>query len=148
MREKLIIGRKDKADFPELELLNIEVKIDTGAYTSSIHCHDIEEYENNGIKYVKFDLLDPSHPEYNNKEFKTKNYYIKSIKSSSGESEQRFIIKTIIKLFNQDFETEFSLTDRSSMKTPVLLGRKLLKDLFIVDVSKTNLSFAKKPKLS
>ena len=146
MCKKLTIGRKDKADFPELDLLNIDVKVDTGAYTSSIHCHDITEYEKDGEKYVKFDLLDPSHPEYNEKEFKTKNYYIKSIKSSSGESEERFIIKTIIKLFNCDFETEFSLTDRSYMKTPVLLGRKLLANKFIVDVSKTNLSFKRKTK--
>lgn len=37
----IIIGRIDKADFPELNLQNINLKVDTGAYTSTIHCHDI-----------------------------------------------------------------------------------------------------------
>lgn len=37
----IVIGRRDKVDFPELGLKNIDVKVDTGAFTSSIHCHDI-----------------------------------------------------------------------------------------------------------
>ena len=38
---KKVIGRIDKADFPLLGLFDIDVKIDTGAYTSSIHCHKV-----------------------------------------------------------------------------------------------------------
>lgn len=35
---KKIIGRTDLIDFPELDLWNIGAKIDSGAYTSAIHC--------------------------------------------------------------------------------------------------------------
>jgi hypothetical protein len=42
---KIIIGRKDTADFPQLELEGIVVKTDSGAYTSSFHCHQIEQFE-------------------------------------------------------------------------------------------------------
>ena len=43
--EKIVIGRFEKADFPLLDLENISIKIDTGAYTSSIHCDNIVEKE-------------------------------------------------------------------------------------------------------
>ena len=38
---KKTIGRIDKADFPALDLFDIDIKIDTGAYTSSIHTHKV-----------------------------------------------------------------------------------------------------------
>ena len=57
--EKLIIGRRELIDFPELSLFGIEAKIDTGAYTSVLHCHDIREED--GVLYNY--ILDPSHPE-------------------------------------------------------------------------------------
>ena len=48
------IGRIDRADFPELKLRNLHLKVDTGAFTSTIHCHEINEVEINGEKYIPF----------------------------------------------------------------------------------------------
>ena len=62
-----LIGRLDKADFPEYSLANIDIKIDTGAYTSAIHCHNIREVELPKSTLLEFDLLDPTHPLYNGK---------------------------------------------------------------------------------
>lgn len=142
--EKKIIGRKDIADFPELDLFDIAVKIDTGAYTSSIHCHHISEIEMEGKKAICFSLLDPGHPNYNEKQLICTNYRQKRIKSSTGHTQVRYIITTSIVLFNQTYPAELSLSERSSMKYPVLLGRKLLKKRFIVDPAKINLSFKNK----
>lgn len=144
LNEKRIIGRKDIADFPDLDLFNIAVKIDTGAYTSSIHCHHISETEVEGKKAIRFSLLDPGHPNFNNKQLVCTNYRLKKIKSSTGHSQIRYIITTNIVLFNQSYLAEFSLSERSAMKYPVLLGRKLLKKRFIVDPAKINLSFRNK----
>mgnify|MGYP001442248938 FL=1 len=57
----IIIGRCDVADFPLLAIKDIAIKIDTGAYTSSIHCKDIQVKENK----LHCVFLDPEHPEYN-----------------------------------------------------------------------------------
>ena len=141
-----IIGRIDKADFPELNLRNINIKVDTGAFTSSIHTHDVKEIELNGEKHIEFKLLDPSHPKYENIIFKVKSYEVKTLKSSFGNSEQRFIIKTNILIFDQEYPIEMSLSDRSDMKFPVLLGRKFLNKRFIVDTSLKNVSSKLKPK--
>lgn len=139
--EKRIIGRVDRADFPELELKQIDIKIDTGAYTSSIHCVQIEEHEVDGDKYIFFTLLDSSHPDYNNKRFTSSNYRKRRVKNSFGVSEERYVITTAISLFDEIYTTEFSLSERGEMKYPVLIGRKLLNRRFLVDTARTNLSF-------
>lgn len=141
-----VIGRNDKADFPELGLRNIKVKVDTGAYTSSIHCYDVNEIEINGVNNIEFKLLDPSHPKYKDKTFKTINYKVKKIKSSFGNIEQRFIIDTNILIFNQEYPLELSLSERSDMKFPILLGRKFLDKRFIVNTSLKNVSVKLKQK--
>jgi hypothetical protein len=56
----------------------------------------------------------------------------------------RYVIKTKVTLFGKTFKTEFSLADRQQMRYPVLLGRKLLRNRFIVDVSLENVSFSQK----
>lgn len=140
MKEKLLIGRKDFADFPELGLESIAIKIDTGAYTSSIHCHHIKQVEIDGVKTIQFQLLDPSHENYNERIFTTKNFVQKQIKSSTGHAETRFIVQTFVLLFGNEYPIELSLSERGEMKFPVLIGRKLLSGKFIVDPAKYNLS--------
>ena len=58
---RIIIGREDMADFPLLELEGIEVKSDTGAFTSSFHCHDIQLTIIEGKENLKCLFLDPLH---------------------------------------------------------------------------------------
>jgi hypothetical protein len=148
MDNKILIGRKDKADFPELHLVNIDIKIDTGAYTSTIHSHDIKEVLIDGEKYIEFQLLDPSHPKYSDEVFKTKRYFKKKVKNSFGKSELRFFIKTLIIIFGEEYPIELSLSERSNMKYPILIGRKLLNKRFMVDTTKKNLSYKLKKKKS
>lgn len=135
-----IIGRAELVDFPEWDLYEINAKIDTGAYTSSLHCHHIERIKKEEQEFVRFNLLDPSHDTYNDKLFELPIHKSKLIKSSNGSSEERFIVKTKLRLLGKVLEAELSLTDRSEMRYPVLLGRKLIKGHFVVDVSKKYLS--------
>ena len=140
------LGRIDKADFPELHLEDIEIKVDTGAYTSSIHSHEIKKVVLNSESHIEFKLLDPSYPKYNDIVFKSKNFNEKEIKSSFGTIENRYIIKTNIVIFDTEYKIELSLSERSDMKYPVLLGRKFLNKEFIVDTSLKNISFKLKQK--
>lgn len=144
---KITIGRIDKADFPELILEDIDVKIDSGAYTSSIHCSNIEEITVNNESFIKFTLLDPEHVFYNNKEFSTKNYKMKLVKSSNGISEKRFMIETKIEMFDKTFPIHLTLSERKDMKFPILLGRKFLNKEFVIDTAKKDLSHKLKNKI-
>ena len=139
-KPKLTIGRTDIADFPSLRLKNINVKIDTGAFTASIHCHKISLVKRQNKQLLKFYLLDPSHPEYEGKALYVSEFKFKKVKSSNGLIEKRYVIPASIKLFKKTYPIELSLSNRGSMKYPVLIGRKFLLQKFIVDVSKRNLS--------
>jgi len=144
---KLTIGRIDKADFPELILEDIDVKIDSGAYTSSIHCSNIEEISTKNESFIRFKLLDPEHDFYNNKEFTFKKYSSKLVKSSNGISEKRFLIATEIEIFNTNFPIHLTLSERKDMKFPILLGRKFLNKKFVIDTAKKDLSYKLKNKI-
>ena len=141
---KDVIGRKDLIDFPQLGLENIEAKIDTGAYTSAIHCSQIKLIRKKGIRKISFHILGTHQVGVGHRVFTTADFKEKKIRSSFGHVEKRFVIKTKIKLFNRVIRAEFSLSDRTEMRFPVLLGRKLLKNKFIVDVSLCNLSYNQK----
>jgi hypothetical protein len=130
------IGRTERADIPEWELFDLKAKIDTGAYTSSLHCHHIEQKEKDGRTMVCFNLLDPSHEIYNEKLFEWPVHKSKKVKSSNGVSEERIIVKTTLRLAGRAFNAELSLTDRSEMRHPLLIGRKFLKKRFLVDVNR------------
>ena len=139
---KQTLGRKDRCDFPSLNLKSIAVKTDTGAYTSSIHCTKIkEEIDENNEKRLRFVLLDPSHPEYENMPLYADKFSKKDVKSSNGQIETRYIVEASVKLFEKTYPIQLSLTDRGNMKYPVLIGRKFLMGKFKVDVSKYDLSY-------
>lgn len=132
-----MIGRYDRADFPGLHLNDISVKIDTGAYTSSIHCDNIKEED--GV--LKCTFLDEEHPLYNGKEYTFTDYDIVFVKSSNGMVQKRYQIQSTINLFNRTFKISLSLSARQEMRFPVLLGRKFLTKKFIVDTEYFDLSF-------
>jgi len=139
-----ILGRYDRVDLPDLGLNNIHAKTDTGAFTSSLHCHRAEVV--NG--HLEFVLLDEEHPEWTGMKFIFREFEKRDIKNSFGEVERRFVITTSIRIFDEILITEFSLSNRGSLKFPILLGRKFLRDRFLIDVKKKNLSFKEKRALS
>jgi hypothetical protein len=138
-----ILGRYDRVDLPELGLTNIHAKVDTGAYTCSLHCHRAEVVDGK----LEFVLLDEEHPEFTGMKFVVDTFEKKFIKNSFGEGEKRFIIVTTIRIFDEDITAEFSLGNRGSLKFPILIGRKILRDRFLIDVKQKNLSFKQKRKL-
>ncbi len=135
--EKTIIGRFDKADFPALHLNDIAIKIDTGAYTSSIHCENIRE-EDSALRCT---FLDEEHPLYNGKEFIFKDYDVVFVRSSNGMIQKRYQVESTIKIFNKVYKISLSLSSRQEMRFPVLIGRKFLTKKFIVDPELTDVSY-------
>ncbi|MEH0154989.1 RimK/LysX family protein [Limibacter armeniacum] len=142
--EKVLIGSTDHVDIPQLHLQDIACKIDTGAETSAIHCHKVKLIEREGQELICFELLDPEHRQYNGKVFTTSNFKERKVKNTSGSAEYRYVITAEVVIFGKAYTTEFTLADRERMKFPILLGKRLLKKNFLVDVSKDNLSFKQK----
>ncbi len=143
-----VIGRRDRIDIPALGLFDIEAKVDTGAYSSALHCHEIKVVSKQGRDQLQYKLLDPSHPEYRDTVIETDLFSDTVVKSSNGQEEHRYTIQTMVLIFGEEIPVDFTLTDRNEMKNPILLGRKFLYRRFQVDVTRKNLSFKEKQKKS
>lgn len=125
-----LIGRREFVDFPLLNLRRIEAKIDTGAYTSSIHCENISlNYENS--KAILYFTIE----EHGTEAFRFEEFSTKRIKNSFGEMEERYVIKTILKIGKKKIWLTVSLSNRDNMRYPVLIGRRVLKGKFLIDVN-------------
>lgn len=145
--DKILIGRWDYADFPNFQLTDVPVKIDTGAFTSSLRCSSIEEIVKNGNTILRYTILDKDDPiPVEKRTFETETYDSRIVKNSGGEPETRFSVQTIVRIFEQDTLVEFTLAKRHGLRFPVLLGRKFLGSRFLIDPSKTRLSYKLKKK--
>ena len=134
---KKTLGRVDKVDFPELKLSTIDVKIDTGAYTSAIHCSKVREED--GKLYCIFESK--GHPNFKSDEVTFDTYTYTDVKSSNGCKENRYKIKTTVIFFGKKYKINLTLSTRADMKFPVLIGRQFLKHKYLVDVDLENESF-------
>lgn len=135
--KKKIIGRKERISILDLELYDLDAKVDTGADSNALHCDHIEVDENN---MVHFTLLDEVHEAYHGKRMHIPLYRLKRVKSSNGKIQNRPSIKVDVEFFGKKYKTVISLTDRSEMNFPMLIGRKFIEKRFLVDVSQENLA--------
>lgn len=132
-KQKQLIGRAEKIDFPELGLTAIPAKIDTGADLSSIWVSQVRESAE-GLLVV---LFGPGSSFYTGEAlvFSPKAYTITRIASSFGHKELRYRVKLSVRVKNKRINGTFTLADRKDKTYPVLLGRRLLHEKFVVDVS-------------
>ncbi|MGI1677868.1 MAG: ATP-dependent zinc protease [Cellvibrionaceae bacterium] len=134
---KLIVGSLEICNLPDIGIFDLQIRVDTGAKTSSLHVDNLSKYKKDGKPWVKFDM----HPDvYNVDEVitcKSKLHDIRVIKSSNGVAEERYVIKTTFQLSDQSWPIEITLTNRADMRNLMLLGREGMKNRILVDPSKT-----------
>ena len=131
---KQIIGMYEKVTFPDFGIADIVAKIDTGAYSGALHSTKISEVKTNSGMELHFSPFD--HPEI---VIKSKSYEVGNVRSSNGQVAQRYFISTTVRVHDHDYPVRITLSNRGSMKYPVLLGRKFLSEnKFLVDVRLDN----------
>ena len=135
-RYQIIIGRAEQIDFVGTAL-QVSSKVDSGAYRSSVHASNIKEVTKDGEKVLKFSILGhPCSPVP--RKLETTRYTLVQVTSSNGKAEMRYEVTLRIKIGSKIFNTSFTLADRSKNVYPVLIGRKALKNRFMVDVSRSS----------
>ncbi len=137
IQQKEIIGRREYVAIPEFELREIEAKVDTGAYNGAIHVSLVNEFEHEGKRWIRFIILDDAHPEFKNKVYETDLFDERRVRSSNGEVQHRYAVPVTIVLRGQELKATLGLSNRKDLKCPILLGRKIIKNHFIIDPSKT-----------
>ena len=128
---KSVVGRAERIDFPDGAVTGVPAKIDTGAFRSSVWASDIRE--ENGV--LKFKLLGPESQYYSGQECETTEFDVVEVENSFGQKENRYSVFIRAKLGSKTIRSNFTLADRSQKTYPVLIGRKLLRGRYIVDVS-------------
>jgi hypothetical protein len=115
---------------------HFRARVDSGAETSSLSASEVIEFERDGDDWVRFTFTHDNADESVEFELPIKRTVLIR-QPGVDEPERRFVIELDIRLGDQLQTTEFTLTDRSKMTYPVLLGRAFLMDLYVVDVSQS-----------
>ena len=133
-RQLTIIGRAERADIPDINVSGVPVKIDTGADACSIWAHATEVRD--GKLHVIF--FDETSGFYTGEEhvFKANEFTMTRVANSFGHREVRYKVKLGIRINGRKIRGSFTLSDRSTKLYPILIGRSLLRNKFLVDVSK------------
>lgn len=136
--KKLLVGALEQVWMPNLEL-ELPARIDTGAETSSLDARNIEPFERNGKRWVRFEI---THPETNEPLVleRKRERVVSIVQANSPEPERRQVIKLGVVIGSVRQTAEFTLSNRSHLDYQVLIGRNVLQDVMVVDVSKTNMA--------
>lgn len=130
---KTVIGSEEWCAFPDMALPAIKARVDSGAKTSSIHAFNIHTFRRDGALWVSFEV----HPIQNNRTtlIRCEKPVIdqRKVKSSSGEAEMRYVINASIKIDDETWLVELTLTNRDSMGYRMLLGREAMAGRLLID---------------
>ncbi len=123
--------------------IRLEARMDTGAETTSIHAEDIQLVEKDGKRWVHFSLLDPATDEKISVEQRLRKKI--RVKQSDGNKQTRYVVQLWISIGKTRSLVDVTLSDREHMEYPMLIGRNMLVDTMIVDVSDHHLTKAPSP---
>jgi hypothetical protein len=130
---KHIVGSLELCDLPELSITDLNVRVDTGATTSSLHVDNIEDFERDGEPWVSFDIHPDIHHVSKIVRREAKIEDVRKVKSSTATREKRYVITTTIVMAKMSWSIQLTLTDRSEMNYLMLLGREAMQGRLIVD---------------
>ena len=126
-----LLGWWEWVTLPALKLSEVKAKIDTGARTSALHATDIQLVRGDRRR-IRFRVPTESGTISCTADLVGE----RPVRSSNGQEQRRFVIMTPIRIGDSEWEIEVSLTDRTPMQYPMLLGRAALARRFTVDPSR------------
>ncbi|MFO1242414.1 MAG: 30S ribosomal protein S6--L-glutamate ligase [Rickettsiales bacterium] len=133
MSQKTIIGREEWCALPALGIPAVKARVDSGAKTSALHAFNIQTFDKDGRTFVRFSI----NPIQGTRKITTRTEAPlidrREVKSSSGHVELRYVIRTPIRMGNDTWDAEVTLTNRDTMGYRMLLGRQAMRGRLLVD---------------
>ena len=123
-----VVGLREWVALPDLGVAGLRAKIDTGASTSSLHATEIEPFVRDGVEWVRFNAHLGTLVQLRHRHCEAPLVAMKTIKSSNGQTQVRYVIRTSLALGDRVWPVEFTLACRKSMRYRLLLGSKALID--------------------
>jgi hypothetical protein len=134
-----IIGWREWLTLPDLGIPHIKVKVDTGARSSALHAFDIHRFEQNGTAMVRFRVHPHQRDSTVTMTAEAPLWDQRLVRSSSGHSQPRPVIRTAARLGEHLWPIELTLTNRDAMGFRMLLGREAMRHRFWVDPGRSYL---------
>ena len=128
-----VAGWREWIGLPDLDVSWIKAKLDTGARSSAIHAWDIDGFERDGAEWVRFQLHPWQMSDLDAVDVELPVVDRRTIRSSTGHEEERYVVRTKIRLLDRDLSADLTLTNRDEMGFRMLVGREALRGSFLVD---------------
>ncbi|NYS60786.1 ATP-dependent zinc protease [Vreelandella salicampi] len=140
---KTLLGRNEWVGLPGIGTY-LKARVDSGANTSSLSAREITRFERDGEDWVRFKLAlnddDVAVEEKRNEWIEAPvERRVRVIQSTNDEGDSRPVISLLMTLGPIRENVEFTLNNRSHLSYPVLLGRRFLLDIALIDVAETYL---------
>lgn len=133
LQDKLIVGSEEWCGLSSLGIPAIKARVDSGAKTSSLHAFNIVAFKRGGKPWVSFEV----HPVQKDRRTVVRCEAPvvdrRTIKSSSGDAERRYVISTELEIGDNSWAIELTLANRDSMGYRMLLGREAMNGRMLVD---------------
>ncbi len=128
-----VVGWREWVEFPELGINFTKAKIDTGARTSSLHAFEPERFRRKGRDWIRFVVHPLQRSVKDSIVCEAEVIDERRVRSSSGHTEVRPVIRTKIVVARRIFRIELTLAARDDMGFRMLLGRAALRSRFTID---------------
>lgn len=142
--ERPIIGWREWVRLPGHTNRPIKVKVDTGARSSALHAEELEPFERDGRRFLRFTLFPEQRTRRDPIRMEALLLDRRTVRSSSGEEEERPVVELPLELGGTQFSVEVTLTRRDRMGFRMLLGRTAVRGHFLVDPSRSYLQGRRK----
>jgi hypothetical protein len=133
----MIIGACEWVALPELGIQKLRARTDTGAKSCALHASQIERFVEDGRDRVRF-RLHSGHTRLDQWQMcESELRGVRVVRSSSGQPQERFTIRTDIIIGHNRWSVDITLTNRAKMRYRMLLGRSAMKDHALVYPART-----------
>jgi hypothetical protein len=136
-QKQLTIGWREWISLPDLGISAVKAKIDTGARSSVLHAFDIEAFNRDGKRMVRFRVHPNQRDNTTTVTAEAELIDERYVRNSGGQSELRPVILTQVELLGQRWPIELTLTNRETMVFRMLLGRQAVRRRFLVNANKS-----------
>ncbi len=134
------MGWREWVGLPDLGTAWIKAKIDTGARSSSLHAFDLSTFDHEGAEWVKFSIHPWQESASDVVSAEAPVLEWRAVRSSSGKSSERPVIRTSLRLGESIFEMDLTLTRRDEMGFRMLVGREAIRRRLVVDPARSYLA--------
>jgi hypothetical protein len=142
IKARPVLGWREWVALPDLGIQLIKAKVDTGARTSALNATSMEEFVHNGKGMVRFEVFISGIKHSSSSRFFCNAPVVDSreVTNSGGHREHRIVISTRLQLGLTTELVEITLTNRGSMKFPMLIGRSAIRRRYLVNPGRSYLA--------